>query len=247
MRLNRLCSQHAETQYRIRSDLRRLTEKIPDFKQHIENLKLDMAQRINTHGDTFQIQLERSLVKDRAIAGELLTRIARRVHGAQNQFDIGSFAGFELSVRASLWGRVEFVLKGKNHYALDATETSLGTVRSLEYFVQNMEDRLTHKQNELADSEKKCVELEAKIGQPFEHEAKLQSLGERQKKLESALDITKNQAASSMAAEATEPAVEIEAESETESVQNKVKASRATIPKIVAAAKDRISVIHVTH
>jgi phage shock protein A len=247
MRLNRLCSQHAETQYRIRSDLRRLTEKIPDFKQHIENLKLDMAQRINTHGDAFQITLEKSVVKDRTIAGEILSRIARRVHGAQNQFDIGLFAGFELSVRASLWGRVEFVLKGKNHYALDATETSLGTVRSLEYFVQNMEDRLTHKQNELADSEKKCAELEAKIGQPFEHEAKLQSLGERQKKLESALDITKNQAASSMAAEATEPAIEVEPEDETESVRNNVKPSRATIPKIIAAAKDRISVIHVTH
>ena len=69
------------------------------------------------------------------------------------------------------------MLKGKNHYALDATETSLGTVRSLEYFVQNMEDRLAHEQSELADAEKKCGELETKIGQPFEHEAKLQSLG----------------------------------------------------------------------
>src|ERR1017187_6228984 len=116
MRLNRLHSQHSETQYRIRSDLRKLIEKIPLSKQHIENLKLDMAQRINTHGDAFQIVLEKSVVKDRAIAGELLARISRRASGAQDQFDIGSFAGFELSVRTSLWGRVEFVLKGKNHY-----------------------------------------------------------------------------------------------------------------------------------
>ncbi len=50
MRLNRLRSQHAETQYRIRSELRRLSEKIPDFKHHIENLKLDMAQRIRHAG-----------------------------------------------------------------------------------------------------------------------------------------------------------------------------------------------------
>ena len=242
MRLNRLCSQHTETQYRIRSDLRRLVEKIPDFKQHIENLKLDMAQRISTHGDAFQIVLEKSVVKDRAIAGELLTRIARRVHGAQNQFDIGSFAGFELSVRASLWGRVEFVLKGKNHYALDATETSMGTVRSLEYFVQHMEDRLTHKQNELADSEKKCVELEAKIGQPFEHEAKLQSLTVRQKGLEEALDITKNQAANSLEAEATEQAVEVEAEAETQSVQTAVRQPRVKTPKM--AAKGRVAMAH---
>ena len=244
MRFNRLRSQHAETQYRIRSDLRRLIEKIPDSRQHIENLKLDMAQRTDTHGDAFQILLEKSVVKDRAIAGELLTRIARRISDSHKQFDIGSFAGFELSVRSSLWGRVEFVLKGKNHYALDATETSLGTVRSLEYFVQNMEDRLAHKQIELADAEKKHGELETKIGQPFEHEAKLQSLGTRQKELEEALDITKNQAANSLAAEATEPAVEVEPEAETESVQTNVRQSRGKTPATKATASVRVAMAH---
>jgi hypothetical protein len=235
MRLNRLRSQHAETQYRIRSDLRRLIEKIPDSRQHIENLKLDMAQRADTHGDAFQIVLEKSVVKDRAIAGELLTRIARRVSDSHQQFDIGAFAGFELSVRSSLWGRVEFVLKGKNHYALDATETSLGTV-------QNMGDRLAHKQAELADAEKKCGELEVKIGQPFEYEAKLQTLAVRQKELEEALDITKNQAANSLAAEATEPAIEVEPEAETESVQTAVRQSHAKTSKVTA--KVRVAMAH---
>jgi hypothetical protein len=182
------------------------------------------------------------VVKDRAIAGELLTRIARRISDSHKQFDIGSFAGFELSVRSSLWGRVEFVLKGKNHYALDATETSLGTVRSLEYFVQNMEDRLAHKQIELADAEKKHGELETKIGQPFEHEAKLQSLGTRQKELEEALDITKNQAANSLAAEVTEPAVEVEPEAETESVKIALRQPRVKTSKVTA--KVRVAMAH---
>jgi N12 class adenine-specific DNA methylase/predicted O-methyltransferase YrrM len=242
MRLNRLRSQHAETQYRIRSDLRRLVEKIPDFKQHIENLKLDMKQRANTQGDAFQIVLEKSVVKDRAIAGELLSRMARRVSDRHQQFDIGSFAGFELCVRSSVWGRVEFVLKGKNHYAVDPTETALGTVRSLEYFVQHLEDRLAHKQSDLADSEKKCAELEAKVGQPFEHEAKLQSLTVRQSELEAALDITKNQAPNSLEAEATEQAVEVETEAETESVQNAVRPSRPKTSKV--SIKARVAMAH---
>ena len=118
MRLNRLRSQHAETQYRIRSDLRRLIEKIPDSRQHIENLKLDMAQRADTHGDAFQIVLEKSVVKDRAIAGELLTRIARRVSDSHQQFDIGSFAGFELSVRSSLWGQGRIRIEGQKSLCL---------------------------------------------------------------------------------------------------------------------------------
>jgi hypothetical protein len=118
----------------------------------------------------------------------------------------------------------------------------LGTVRSLEYFVQNMEDRLTHKQNELADSEKKCVELEAKIGQPFEYEAKLQSLAVRQKELEEALDINKNQAANSLEAEATEQAVEVVPEAETQSVKTSVRQSRIKTSKVTA--KMRVAVAH---
>jgi N12 class adenine-specific DNA methylase len=245
MRLNRLCSQHAETQYRIRSDLRGLSELIPQTRQHIENLKLDLAQRIDTHGDAFQIVLEKSVVNDRAIAGELLTRLIRRISDSHRQFDIGSVAGFELSIRSSIWNRTEFVLKGHNHYAVEATETALGMVRSLEYFVQNLDERLKHKQIELAEAEKKHGELEARTGQSFEYEDRLQSLAVRQKELEEALDITKNQGANSLAAEATEPTEEVTAEAE--SVQTKVKSSRATLPEIIAAAKDRISIVHVTH
>jgi hypothetical protein len=127
---------------------------------------------------------------------------------------------------------------------LDATETSLGTVRSLEYFVQNMEDRLAHKQSELADSEKKCGELEAKIGQPFEHESKLQSFAVRQKELEDALDITKNQAANSLEAEATEQPVEVEPEAETESIQAAVRQTRGKTTTAKNPSKMRVAVAH---
>ena len=54
--------------------------------------------------------------------------------------------------------------------------------------------------------EKNSRELESKIGQPFEHESKLQSLVLRQQELENALDITKNQASNALSAEtSTEP------------------------------------------
>ena len=65
---------------------------------------IEMAQRADTRGDAFQIVLEKSVVKDRAIAGELLSRITRRVANANNQFEIGTFGGFQLFARSSLWG-----------------------------------------------------------------------------------------------------------------------------------------------
>ena len=239
-RLSRLRSQHAETEYRIRSDIRRLKEAIPMLNERIENLKLDMAQRTDTRGDAFQIVLEKSVVKDRAIAGELLSRITRRVANANNQFEIGAFGGFQLFARSSLWGKVELVLHGKNHYALNVAETPLGMIRSLEYLVQNLEERVTYNQRDLADSEKKCRELETKLGQPFEHESKLQSLAQRQQQLEDALDITKNQAANSLSTEeagqTTEP--------ETEAVEKTIRQSHAKPAREKNAAKMRVAVAH---
>ena len=237
MRLHRLRYQHGNTQDRIRSEFRKLTERIPTCQQFIENLKSDMAQRTDTRGEAFQIKLEKSTVKDRAIAGELLLRIARRVSGKQHHFDIGAFAGFELSVRSPQWGAPEFILKGKNHYSANAVETPLGMIRSLEYLVQNMESQLADKQSELANAEKQRDELKDKIGQPFEHEEKLQSLEMRQKKLEEALDINKNQAANSLEAEATEQVVETEAEAE--SVETAVKQ-----PRLKPTGKARSAMAH---
>jgi hypothetical protein len=71
-----------------------------------------------------------------------------------------------------------------------------------------MDERLDQSCRELSDTNKKCKELEAKIGQPFEHEAKLQGLTQRQQELENALDITKNQAPNTLASEeSTEPEI----------------------------------------
>ncbi|HUA67729.1 MAG TPA: helicase, partial [Candidatus Saccharimonadales bacterium] len=238
-RLTRLRSQHAEAQFRIRSNLRRAKEDTPVVKGRIENIKLDIAQRTETRGDAFQIELEKQIVKDRGIAGELLNRIARRVAGSTQSHIVGSFAGFQVLARPGVLQPTEIVLKGHYHYTVNVGETPLGTIRSLEYAAQNLEERLAREESGLADTEKKCRELEEKVGEPFEHEDKLQSLVKRAKELADALDITKNQAASSLAAEETD--IQAEQEMEDESVQNDVQQSPVEIPTTKAPAKMRVA------
>ena len=80
-------------------------------------------------------------------------------------------------------------------------ESPLGTIRSVEYAAQNMEERLKTWQRDLGEAERNCRELDGKVGAAFEHETKLLSLVARQQELENALDITKNQAAHSLSAE----------------------------------------------
>jgi hypothetical protein len=125
MRLQRLRHQHAHTQDRIRWEHRSLAERIPTGQKFIENLQLDMKQRMDTRGDAFQITLEKSVVKDRAIAGELLLRIAKRVGDGQHHLEIGAFAGFTLCIRSFGWRLPEFIMKGQNQYSLDAGSTPL--------------------------------------------------------------------------------------------------------------------------
>ena len=239
-RLTRLRSQHAEAQFRIRSNFRRAQEAIPVIKERIENISQDVAQRKDTTGDAFRIELEKQTIKDRGIAGELLNRIARRFASSNQSHIVGSFAGFELVARPGVLQPTDFLLKGHYHYTINVGETALGTVRSLEYAAQSLGERLEREKRELADTEKNCKELEAKIGEPFEHEAKLQSLVKREKELEEALDITKNQAAASLAAEETE--IQTEQESESEFVQNDMQQLPAHNPAIKVSAKVRVAV-----
>lgn len=208
-RLTRLRSQHGEAQYRIRSQARRFKEEIPVLSRRIENLKLDLNKRKDTRGEAFVIEIGKDEHKDRGIAGELLNRIAARMKGSSDEQRAGMFAGFQLYVRPTMFGAAQIILKGSNEYAANVADTALGTIRSVEYAVQNFEERLNGWQRDLADAERNHRELETKIGQPFEHESRLQSLVQRQQELENALDITKNQAANSLSAEES---VEPEAE-----------------------------------
>ncbi len=200
-RLTRLRSQHGEAQYRIRSQARHLKAEIPVLTERIANMKVDLQSRQDTRGDAFQIEIQKSIHKERGIAGELLIRAASRVQGGEAEQLVGSFAGFGLYVRPTMFEQVEIVLKGKNHYSANVSDNPLGTIRSVEYAIQNLEVNLSGLERDLMDAQKNRQELDAKIGQPFEHEAKLHSLVARQQELENALDVTKNQASNSLSAE----------------------------------------------
>jgi hypothetical protein len=70
----------------------------------------------------------------------------------------------------------------------------LGTIRSLESVVQGFEERAARLEADIRDSQKRAVELEAKVGAPFEKEERYHHLVKRQSEIEEQLDLTKNQA-----------------------------------------------------
>jgi hypothetical protein len=74
------------------------------------------------------------------------------------------------------------------------------------------------------------AELEGKVGEPFEHEAKLKSLTQRQDEIVKALDLTRNQASNKLDANSPSDTEEAVTEKAGRSVRHQVQyGHRATV------------------
>jgi N12 class adenine-specific DNA methylase len=205
MRLTRLRSAHAEEQYRIRGNLRHSRDEAGTCAERLTNLRMDIAAREDTSGDSFRIELDGEIVTNRGIAGELLIRRAEKLKGRSgDDVRVGKFAGFDLFLRSVFVGDPDLVLRGKNSYAAKVTDTALGTIRSLESTVQGFEERAGKLEAAIADAQKRTNELQGRIGTPFDREDRYQELTKRQNEIEEKLDLTKNQAPSQVEADSLE-------------------------------------------
>ncbi|MGB7745841.1 MAG: DEAD/DEAH box helicase [Verrucomicrobiia bacterium] len=223
IRLTRLRSAHAEEQYRIRSSLRHSHEEVETWTERLANLREDLTGRQDTSGDRFRIELDKQVLDNRGIAGELLLRRAEKTKTRFGEdIRIGRFAGFDMFIRSGFNNTSELVLRGKNSYSSRVTDTALGTIRSLESEVQSFEERAARLETDIRDSRKRGVELEAKVGAPFEKEERYHHLVKRQSEIEDQLDLTKNQAPNQLeATENTEAIVEGEQPDKNETIKPK--------------------------
>jgi len=212
-RLSRLHSQHGETQYRLRAQIRHLSDEGPRLEKRLEEVRTDLGTRQDTHGDLFVIQLDGQELRDRGIAGELLLRQAERMRGSRAERQVGIFAGFKLFVTDNFMAGPEIVIKGAGTHLAKVGNTALGTMRSVEYTIQNLEEAAAGIEQRIANTRERFADLIVQSEQPFEYEARLASLVQRQQEIEAALDLTKSQAPSQLdAAPDGEPETESNSE-----------------------------------
>ncbi len=213
-RLTRLHKQHHETQYRLRNQIRHLTDDLPRLEKRLEGIRNDLTTRQDTSGDLFVIVLEGQEIRDRGVAGELILRRAERIRGTGAERQIGTFAGFQIFVGDMLLRGPEVVLKGAAMHTAKAANTALGTIRSVEYAIQNLDEVASDVAKNIADAGKRVTDLTAQTGQPFEYGERLTALTLRQQEIADALDLTKNQASGQLEAEAPQEPSPAEGESD---------------------------------
>ena len=216
-RLTRLHSQHAESQYKMRYQLRHLTDEVPRLDKHLEEVRLDIAARLDTSGEKFSIQLDGQDIRDRGIAGELILRRAEKMRGSNAQREIGAFAGFKLLVADSYMRGPEIVFKGASVHTVSVANTALGMIRSLEYSVQNLDEAAAALVENIKATQKRMTGLREQTEQPFEYAEKLAGLVQRQQEITDALDLAKNQAPNQLNSTSVETAEQRNSESETAS------------------------------
>ncbi len=203
-RLSRLHCEHQETQFKLRSRVRHLTDELPRLEKRIEAVRRDVATRQDTSGDQFVMVLEGQEIQDRGIAGELLLRRAARVRGTRQEWLAGSIAGFQVFIADNFMQGPEIVVKGSGTYTAKVTDTAHGTIRSVEHAIQHLEDVRENLTQSIADTRKRLADSQAQAGASFEYAERLASLVRRQQEIEDELDLTKNQAPSQLDTEGSE-------------------------------------------
>jgi len=205
-RLTRLRSQHVETKYNLRYQFRHLTDEGPRLQKRLEDVQKDIAARHDTSGDKFVIEIEGQEIRDRGIAGELILRRAERMRGTQSERPLGHFAGFAFFVADNYMRGPEILVKGAAIHVAKVANTALGTIRSLEYTVQNLDETAATLTQNIADTQKRLLGLQVQLDAPFEYEDKLTALTSRQQQITEALDLNKNQASNQLDAQSNEVA-----------------------------------------
>jgi N12 class adenine-specific DNA methylase len=197
-RLTRLRTQHVEANYRLRSQVRHLTDEVPRLERRLEALRQDLACRVDTRGDKFSIQLGNQSLTDRGIAGELLNRLGERSRGLVSDKLVGRFAGFDLLISPLLDSENQLVLRGAAQHSVRLQATAHGTTRALEHVVNHLDEAAGQAEELLAQSRKRLSDLHGQVDQPFEYGVRLAELAVRQKQLVTVLDLNRNSVANTI-------------------------------------------------
>ncbi len=192
-RLTRLKKQHLDSQYQVRYRIKSLAESIEHCERVMDNLRVDLAARVQTQGERFVLKLKKETFTDRVKAGRALVFLAESMRPFTTTHPLGEVGGFPFSIQ-KLDGSAKVLIQGKADHEAYISENALGTVASIERELQSIESRLGGRAEELADYQRKREELGRHVGVAFEYEEKLVVATARQQEIVDALDLTKNQA-----------------------------------------------------
>jgi len=187
MRLSVLKSQHQDSHFRVRSEIRAIERRTPKLEERSGKMIADSANIIDTKGDKFRIELNHQLITDRKVAGSKIQSAIARNASEKEPVTLGKFGNFTIE---TVPGKLnEVVLKGNLRYHANVSESPTGTISSVERVFDSIARHLEDLRTELHEDHHRLEGLKKISGKDFEHQPQLDELLQKQKELTEKLTV----------------------------------------------------------
>ncbi|WOJ91717.1 N-6 DNA methylase (plasmid) [Methylocapsa polymorpha] len=176
-RLERMRAAHFDDQHAIRHAIYSAERSLASAEARVAQIEQDIAQRIQTRGDLFAMEVEGRSFAERKEAGAALLKAirSREFEAKDGEWRLGKLGGFDINVAAITqrhvkFARVELTLlrTGRaSEIEYDIDVTALGLISRLEYCLGRFEVELTEQKRIAADSEHRLPPYRQRLGEAF--------------------------------------------------------------------------------
>lgn len=179
-------SQRNSLQYDIS---KRYLNEIAGTEKKIVKMTADLEAYRQNKPAEFQMVVDGRVHDERTKAAEHFMVRARKL-GRQtgDTLDMGSYAGFSVSLHRGMMSTVRIVLDGQRSYATDMGESALGNITRIENLAEHIAGDLEVCKGELDDLHRQLEAARLESQKPFPNEEKLAQLQRKKVELDLALE-----------------------------------------------------------
>lgn len=182
MTLQMLKNSYQENKLKMTHWLENYPSKQQDLQMQLNRLTQDNQSVVALSNQDFKITIDGKVYTDKSEALEVLNiHFPQAVDITQMQGKvIGEYKGFKLSIVPNTMSSANLVMEGQTKHIATIEKNGKGTFVRMDNVLEAIPRRINDTKNELSDLEKRYIDTQAQIQKPFESEAELQTLLEKQ-------------------------------------------------------------------
>lgn len=164
-------------------------QRIAGAARKIEGMDADLESYSQNKPPEFQMVIDGKVHTERTVAAEHLMVLSRKLgRSTGDTLEIGTYAGFAVSLYRSLGGTSSLILQGKCRYSADMGEAALGNITRLENLAGRMKEMKADEERTLQSLTQQLEAAKAELEKPFVHEERLAELQRKKVEFELALE-----------------------------------------------------------
>lgn len=136
----------------------------------------------------FQMVIDGRIHDERMTAEHFMVCARKLGRQTGDTLDMGSYAGFSVSLQRGMMSSVRIVLDGQRSYSTDMGESALGNITRIENLADHIAGDLEVCQGELVDLHRQLEAAKLESQKPFHSEEKLAQLQRKKVELDLALE-----------------------------------------------------------